>query len=68
MPRSAFRGRIGELVNLVQAELPFGSKAAETYPQTTATIGALREALREEWGLKGQCARRKRSFQLPSNA
>ena len=63
MPRSTFRGRIGELLNLVQAELPLGSDAAETYPQTTTAIFALREAVCEEWGLKGQCASRKRSFQ-----
>ena len=69
MPRSKVRGRIGELVDLVQAELPHGSDAAETYPQTTAAIGALKEALREEWGLSGQCARRTRSFRdFPSSA
>ena len=63
MPRSTVRGRIGELLNLVHAELSLGSDAAETYPQTTTAIFALREAVREEWGLRGQCARRKRSFQ-----
>ncbi|NBO32709.1 MAG: hypothetical protein EBV05_14375, partial [Cyanobacteria bacterium WB6_1B_304] len=36
---------------------------AETYPQTAAAIVALREAVREEWGLRGQCVSRKRSFQ-----
>ena len=63
MPRSTFRGHIGELLRLVQAELPLGSHAAETYPQTAAAIVALREAVREEWGLRGQCVSRKRSFQ-----
>ena len=48
-PRSTFRGRIGELLRLVQAEVPLGSDVAETYPQTTAAIGALREALRKGW-------------------
>ena len=62
MPRSRFRGHINELVNLVQAELPSGSEAAGKYPQTAAALGALKEALRVEWGLDGQCVRRKRSF------
>ena len=53
MPRSTFRGRIGELLRLVQAEVPLGSDAAETYPQTATTIVALREAVREDWGRKG---------------
>ena len=62
MPRSTFRGHINELVNLVQAELPSGSETAGKYPQTAAALGALKEALRVEWGLDGQCVRRKRSF------
>ena len=62
-PRSTLRGRIGELLNLVQAELPLGSEAAGTYPQPAAALGALREALREGWGLSGQRVRRKRFVQ-----
>ena len=61
MPRPTLRGRISELVNLVQAEMPLGSEAAGIYPQTAAALGALKEALRVEWGLDGLCARRKRS-------
>ena len=62
VPRSRFRGHINELVNLAQAELPIGSEAAGKYPQTAAALGALKEALRVEWGLDGQCVRRKRSY------
>ena len=44
MPRPTLRGRINELVNLAQAEMPRVSEAAEKYPQTAAALGALQEA------------------------
>ena len=63
MPCPTLRGRISELWNLVQAEMPLGSEAAGKYTQTAAALGALKDALRVEWGLSGQCVHRKRSFQ-----